>query len=64
MKVRKRSIFTRLVVLLAVLLLAGNAILGFLAYSRSKELLFNKIQSNAKNIADINTNVQCITETK
>jgi len=51
MKVRKRSIFTRLFVLLAILLLAGNAILGFFAYSRSKEALFVQIQSNAKNIA-------------
>ncbi len=51
MKVRKRSIFTRLFVLLAILLLAGNAILGFFAYSRSKESLFIQIQSNAKNIA-------------
>ena len=51
MGVRKRSIFTRLFVLLAVLLLAGNAILGFVAYSRSEQALFVQIQSNAKNIA-------------
>lgn len=51
MGVRKRSIFTRLFVLLAALLLAGNAVLGLVAYSRSEQALFTQIQNNAKNIA-------------
>lgn len=51
MKVRKIGIFNQLFIWLAVLLLAGNALLGFLAYSRSKTALFRQIQSNAINIA-------------
>lgn len=51
MKVRKVGIFTQLFIWLAVLLLAGNAVLGFMAYSRSEQALFGQIQSNAKNVA-------------
>jgi len=51
MKVRKIGIFSQLFIWLAVLLLAGNAVLGCMAYSRSKAALFEQIQSNAKNIA-------------
>ena len=51
MKARKMGIFGQLFVCLAVLLLCGNAILGFLAYNRSQASLFEQIQSNAKNIA-------------
>ena len=51
MKVRKLGIFTQLFIWLAILLLAGNAILGFMAYSRSEAALFGQIQSNAKNVA-------------
>ena len=51
MKTRKTGIFTQLFLWLAVLLLLGNSLLGFFAYSRSKTALFRQIQSNAKNIA-------------
>lgn len=51
MKTRKMGIFNQLFLLLAILLLLGNAILGFFAYSRSESSLFRQIQSNAKNIA-------------
>lgn len=51
MKVRKISIFNQLFILLAILLLAGNAILGVFVYNRSEASLFQQIQSNAKNIA-------------
>lgn len=51
MKVRKVGIFTQLFIWLAILLLAGNAVLGFMAYSRSEAALFGQIQSNAKNVA-------------
>ncbi len=51
MKTRKMGIFNRLFLILAVLLLMGNAVLGFLAYGRSQKSLFGQIQSNAKNIA-------------
>lgn len=51
MKVRKIGIFNQLFIWLAILLLAGNALLGFFAYSRSKTALFRQIQSNAINIA-------------
>ncbi len=51
MKTRKIGIFTQLFLWLAVLLLIGNSLLGFLAYDRSKTSLFRQIQSNAKNIA-------------
>ena len=51
MKVRKMGIFNQLFIWLAVLLLLGNAALGFMAYSRSEDALFEQIQSNAKNIA-------------
>ena len=51
MKVRKIGIFNQLFIWLAVLLLIGNAILGYMAYSRSEAALFEQIQSNAKNIA-------------
>lgn len=45
------GIFKQLFLYLAVLLLLGNVILGFLAYHRSEKALFQQIQSNAKNIA-------------
>ncbi len=51
MKVRKIGMFNQLFIMLAILLLAGNAVLGFFAYHRSEEALFEQIQSNAKNIA-------------
>ncbi len=51
MKVRKVGIFTQLFIWLAILLLAGNAVLGYIAYTRSKTSLFGQIQSNAKNVA-------------
>ena len=51
MKTRKLGIFMQLFLWLAILLLLGNSVLGFLAYSRSKTSLIQQIQSNAKNIA-------------
>ena len=51
MKTRKMGIFNQLFLLLAILLLLGNTILGFFAYSRSESALFTQIQSNVKNIA-------------
>ena len=51
MKVRKISMFNQLFIFLAILLLLGNSILGFLAYNRSQSTLFQQIQSNAMNIA-------------
>ncbi len=51
MKTRKLGIFTQLFIWLAILLLLGNVILGYFAYSRSKEALFEQIQGNAINIA-------------
>ena len=51
MKVRKIGIFTQLFIWLAILLLVGNGVLGIFIYNRSKESLFDQIQSNAKNIA-------------
>ncbi len=51
MKVRKISIFTQLYIWLAVLLLAGNGILGFMAYKHSKDNLFEQIQGNVENLA-------------
>lgn len=51
MKVRKMGIFNQLFIWLAVLLLMGNVLLGYMAYSRSQASLFEQIQSNAKNIA-------------
>ena len=51
MKTHKMGIFKQLFLYLAVLLLLGNVILGFLAYHRSEKALFQQIQSNAKNIA-------------
>ena len=53
MKTRKLSMFTQLFLWLAILLLLGNSLLGFMAYSRSETALFRQIQSNAKN------NAQC-----
>ena len=50
MKGYKRSIFIQLFLWLAILLLFGNAVLGFLAYARSEAALFEQIQTNAKNI--------------
>lgn len=51
MKTRKMGIFSRLFLWLAVMLLLGNFLLGFFAYSRSKTALLQQIQGNAKNIA-------------
>lgn len=51
MKVRKISIFNQLFIWLAILLLAGNGILGFFIYSKANDALFDQIQANAKNIA-------------
>lgn len=51
MKTRKLGIFTQLFIWLAILLLVGNSLLGYLAYSRSETSLFRQIQSNAMNIA-------------
>ncbi len=51
MKVRKISIFNQLFIWLAILLLAGNAVLGVAAYKRSESALFGQIQTNVMNIA-------------
>lgn len=51
MKVRKISIFNKLFIWLAILLLAGNGILGYMIYNRSEITLFSQIQSNARNVA-------------
>lgn len=51
MKVRKIGMFTQLFIWLAVLLLVGNALLGYFAYSRSQSALFTQIQTNVMNIA-------------
>lgn len=51
MKTRKMGIFSQLFIWLAVLLLFGNAVLGYFAYSRSEAALFEQIQGNAINIA-------------
>ena len=51
MKTRRIGIFSQLFLWLAVLLLVGNSLLGYFAYSRSEASLFRQIQSNAKNIA-------------
>ncbi|MBQ7832447.1 MAG: methyl-accepting chemotaxis protein [Lachnospiraceae bacterium] len=51
MKVRKISIFNQLFIWLAILLLAGNAVLGIAAYKRSESALFGQIQTNVMNIA-------------
>jgi len=51
MKKYKRGIFKQLYLCIAILLLLGNAILGFLAYSRSEASMFEQIQTNVINIA-------------
>lgn len=51
MKVRRIGIFTQLFIWLAVLLLIGNVLVGYFAYSRSRSALFTQIQSNVMNIA-------------
>lgn len=51
MKVRKIGMFTQLFIWLAVLLLVGNVLLGYFAYSRSQSALFTQIQTNVMNIA-------------
>lgn len=51
MKKAKIGIFKQLFIYLAILLLIGNVAIGFLAYQRSEQSLFQQIQSNAKNIA-------------
>lgn len=50
-KIRKISLFYKLFISLAVLLLVGNGILGINAYKHSKDSLFKQIQSNVINIA-------------
>lgn len=51
MKVRKISIFNKLFIWLAILLLVGNGLLTGVTYDRAESMLFEQIQSNAKNIA-------------
>lgn len=51
MKTVKFGIFKKLFLCLAILLLLGNSIVGFLVYQRSEKSLFEQIQGNAKNIA-------------
>ena len=51
MKVRKIGIFTQLFIWLAILLLLGNVLLGYFAYTRSESALFTQIQNNVMNIA-------------
>lgn len=51
MKVRKISIFNQLFIWLAILLLVGNGILGFVAYKHSKDSLFEQIQGNVINLS-------------
>lgn len=51
MKVRKISIFNKLFIWLAILLLVGNGLLSGVIYNRAESMLFTQIQSNAKNIA-------------
>ena len=51
MKTRKLGIFNQLFLLLAILLFLGNSILGYLSYIRSEDILFQQIQTNAKNVA-------------
>lgn len=51
MKVRRIGIFSQLFIWLAILLLMGNGILGVIIYNRSEDMLFQQIQTNAKNIA-------------
>lgn len=51
MKVRKIGIFNQLFIWLAILLLAGNGILGVYIYSKANDALFDQIQANAKNLA-------------
>lgn len=51
MKVRKISIVVKTFILTAALLFAGTNVLGYLAYNRGKDSLYQQIQSNAVNIA-------------
>ncbi len=51
MKVRKISMFNQLFIWLAILLLAGNGILGFVAFKHSKDSLFEQIQANVINLS-------------
>lgn len=51
MKVKKRSLFTRLFVWFAMLLLIGFGALCFTAYTQAKSSLFEQIQNNAVNLA-------------
>lgn len=65
MKTRKIGMFNQLFVILAVLLLIGNAVLGFFAYNRSKTALFCQIQSNVMNVAKcaaVNVNGEILQE--
>ena len=56
MKTRKLGIFNQLFILLAILLLFGNSALGYFSYIRSEAVLFEQIQTNAKNIAQCAAN--------
>ena len=51
MKVRRISIFNQLFLFLAILLLVGNGVLGFMTYRRSENTLFQQIQMNGMNLA-------------
>ena len=51
MKVRKMSIFNKLFIWLAVLLLLGNGVLGVLACNRAESALFEQIQESTMNLA-------------
>lgn len=51
MKKYKLGIFKQLFILLAILLLCGNAILGVLVYRHTELALIEQIKGNAKNIA-------------
>lgn len=51
MKVRKISITTKLVIGIIALFLVASAILGFVSYNKSKQMLEDQIKQNGQNIA-------------
>lgn len=51
MKVRKLSISVKLIVVLIVLLLVSDAVLGFLIYNKSYNMIDEQIRTNGQNIA-------------
>ena len=51
MKVRKISITSKLIFIIFVLFLVADAILGYITYNRSKDMLVEQIKSNALGIA-------------